>query len=238
MKKIHTIRWGGWNLPVLFSDKDLIAIDKPAGLLTVPIPKSNAISAEFILNQTNKDSDSPIKAVHRIDRYTSGIVLFSKDRWTYQKMVRHFLAHEPIRTYYCWVHGIPEQQEGELVHYLKLIKAQFKNVLSTEKEGGERARLTYKTVVSYANAALLEVKLDTGFKNQIRVQFAAIGHPIIGERQYTEQPDFLLDRPALHAKTLEIIHPRTKKPVVIESTLPKELKELDKQLFDATKNKS
>lgn len=235
MSKKKLIQWGGWSLPVLYQDKDLIAINKPAGLLTVPIPKSKAVSADFILNQTNTETDSPIKAVHRIDRYTTGVVLFSKNRWAYQKMVKHFLSHEPKRTYLCWVHGKVEPQEGELVHYLKLIKSQFKNILSTPEQGGEQARLTYSTLVSYEKATQVQVQLDTGFKNQIRVQFAEIGNPIIGERQYVEQADTLLDRPALHAKTLEIIHPRTQKPVIIQAPIPKDLSDLDAFLFHGKK---
>jgi 23S rRNA pseudouridine1911/1915/1917 synthase len=229
MARRNRITWGGWELPVLFEDKDLIAISKPSGLLTVPIHKSQAISAEFILNQATKDSDSPIKAVHRIDRYTTGVVLFSKSRWAYQKMVKHFLSHEPVRTYLCWVHGVIGPDSGELVHYLKLIKAQFKNILADEESGGERARLTYKVLHRYAKATQVEVKLDTGFKNQIRVQFSAIGHSIVGERQYVETPDGLLDR---QAYTLEIVHPRTLKPVKIKAPMPKDLEKLDKILFE------
>jgi len=235
MARRKRITWGGWDLPILFEDKDLIAISKPAGLLTVPIHKSQAISAEFILNQATKDSDSPIKALHRIDRYTTGVVLFSKSRWAYQKMVKHFLSHEPIRTYLCWVHGVVGPDTGELVHYMKLIKAQFKNILADEKSGGERARLTYKVLHRYAVATQVEVQLDTGFKNQIRVQFSAIGHPIIGERIYVEKPDELLDRQALHAFTLEIIHPRTQKPLVMKAPMATDLEKLDKRLFNLSK---
>ena len=234
MSKRKVINWGGWELPVLFEDKDLIAISKPAGLLTVPIYKSKAISAEFILNQTNKDSDSPIKAVHRIDRFTTGVVLFSKSRSAYTNMVRHFLAHEPIRTYLCWVHGVVEQDEGELIHYLKLIKSQFRNIIAPKSKGGSKARLTYKVVHRYKKATQVEVKLDTGLKNQIRVQFSEIGHRIVGERLYKEdeEVDKMLDRQALHAFRLEITHPRTKKQIIMRAPLTKDLEELDRKLFN------
>lgn len=231
MSKRKLIVWGGWELPVLFEDKDLIAISKPAGLLTVPIYKSQAISAEFILNQTNKESTTPIKAVHRIDRFTTGVVLFSKNRPSYTKMVRHFLAHEPIRTYLCWVYGVVEKDEGELINYLKLVKTQFKNVITPESKGGSKARLTYKVIHRYATATQVEIKLDTGLKNQIRVQLTAMGHPIVGERHYADKPDPLFDRQALHAFRLEVTHPRTGKQIIMRAPLTPDLEKLDKKLF-------
>ncbi|TNE74310.1 RNA pseudouridine synthase [bacterium] len=231
MKK-KKIVWGGWELPILYEDNDLLAISKPAGLLTVPIHKSKAVSAEFILNQAKHDSEGQIKAVHRIDRYTTGVVLFAKNRFAYKFMVRHFLAHEPKRVYHCWVHGVVKEEKGTLVHVFKLIDASFKNVPSTIADGGSEARLSYKVLHRYPNATHLQVELDTGLKNQIRAQFKEIGHPVIGERQYVEKPDGLLDRPALHAQRLEVTHPKTGKLISMKAEIPAELLNLDRFLLE------
>lgn len=234
MKK-KKIVWGGWELPILYEDNDLVAISKPAGLLTVPIHKSKAVSAESILNQAKPETDGQIKAVHRIDRYTTGVVLFAKNRFAYRSMVRHFLAHEPRRVYHCWVHGVVEEDSGELIHHFKLIKEKFRNVPATPEEGGSMARLTFKVLNRYPNATHLQVELDTGLKNQIRAQFKEIGHPVIGERQYVENPDTLLDRPALHAQRLEVKHPKTGKLISIKAQIPDELLNLDKFLMGVIK---
>ncbi len=234
MKK-KKIVWGGWELPILYEDSDLLAISKPAGLLTVPIHKSKAVSAEYILNEAKREDEGQIKAVHRIDRYTTGVVLFAKNRFAYRSMVRHFLAHEPVRVYHCWVHGVVKEDDGELIHHFKLIKEKFRNVPATKEEGGSMARLTYKVFNRYKNATHLQVMLDTGLKNQIRAQFNEIGHPVIGERQYVEKPDSLLDRPALHAQRLDVKHPKTGKIISMKAPIPEELLKLDKFLLELSK---
>lgn len=226
------IRWGGWDIPVLYEDQDLIAISKPVGILSVPIHKSKAISVEFILNQANKSLENPVKAIHRIDRYTSGAMLFAKNKSSHQRMIRQFLAHTPKREYLCWVRGEVKKEEGELIHYFKQIKSQFKNIVVPKSDpDATKGRLTYKVKFRYKGATQLTVFLDTGLKNQIRAQFSAIGHPLIGERQYIDKPDLSLDRPALHAFNLEVEHPKTGKPVKVKAPLTKDLIQLDADLY-------
>ncbi|MEJ2636853.1 MAG: RluA family pseudouridine synthase [Calditrichia bacterium] len=225
-------------IKIIYEDDDIIVIDKPAGLLSVPIPRSRAVNARDILVDYLKDFKQKAIIVHRIDRYTSGLMVFAKNRQAHGNLVKQFLAHTPHRIYLALVRGCPEPAEGELCHYLKQTNWGFRQVVvKNEEEGGTLSVTRYRVVEAFPDAALLEIYLVTGLKNQIRVQLNAAGHPIVGDRHYSEKEKKAtgLDRQALHAHRLGFVHPATGKYVEFKSELPADMR---KKLNEFRKQKS
>ncbi len=214
---------------VIYEDRDLLAVNKPAGLLTVPIPHSSAPNLLNKLRQDRTSRPAGVLVVHRIDRYTSGVVIFAKNKSSRQNLVHQFRSHEPLREYLALVRGIVKEKEGILAHHLKLVKRGFRNVVSFSNDpDSAEARLRYKVHEQYPEAALVGIQLITGLKNQIRVQFAEIGNPVIGDRHYEEeeQKETLIDRQALHAWRVSLKHPSRKKQFTFEAPLPADLTRL------------
>jgi 23S rRNA pseudouridine1911/1915/1917 synthase len=214
---------------ILYEDSQVIAVNKPAGILTVPIPGMKSPNLQDAIDLYLEPQKRRAQTVHRIDRYTSGVVLFAKSTRARTRLMEQFRNHEPARIYLALVRGIPVPAEGELVHYMKRIKDGFRNVIVPEGDPeGTRARLLYRVVESFKNTSLVEVALDTGLKNQIRVQFAEIGNPTVGDRHYAsdEQEEKLIDRQALHASRLEFHHPSTGAVIGLEAEMPKDFKRL------------
>jgi len=217
------------KIGIVYEDNDIIVVSKPSGMLSVPIPDMQSMNLQEILNEELETDNQKAITVHRIDRYTSGLVVFAKHSEAHKVMVRQFLAHEPIRTYLSLVRGIIPVDEGELIHYLKKVSQGFRNVIVPETDPeGTMARLTFKVLERYATTTLVQINLDTGLKNQIRVQFAAFGHPLVGDRHYVpdEVNEPLIDRQALHAWKLEFLHPRTGRRMFFEATQPTDLRRL------------
>ncbi len=216
---------------IIYQDEDLVAVSKPPGLLTVPIPKSSAPNLLDMLRRDLTSRSSAILVVHRIDRYTSGIVVFAKNKTARHELVRQFRAHEPVREYLALVRGTVAKREGILVHHLKLVKKGFRNISVSPKDpDSAQAKLRYVVHEQYPKAALVGVQLITGLKNQIRVQFAEIGNPVIGDRHYKEKEmlEPLINRQALHAWRVSLIHPSQKKQVTFEAPLPLDMNRLIK----------
>ncbi len=214
---------------ILYEDSQVIAVNKPAGILTVPISGMKSANMKDALDLYLEPQKRRAQTVHRIDRYTSGVVLFAKSTRARTRLMEQFRNHEPARIYLAIVRGIPDPPEGELVHYMKRIKDGFRNVIVPEGDPeGTRARLLYRVIERFSDVSLVEVALDTGLKNQIRVQLAEIGHPTVGDRHYAseEEEEKLINRQALHASRLEFHHPSTGAIIGLEAEIPKEFKRL------------
>ncbi len=214
---------------ILYEDSQVIAVNKPAGILTVPIPGMKSANMQEALDRYLESQKRKAQTVHRIDRYTSGVVLFAKSTRARTRLMEQFRNHQPDRIYLALVRGVPDPPEGELVHYMKRIKEGFRNVIVPEGDPeGTKARMLYRVVEPFRDTSLVEVALDTGLKNQIRVQLAEIGHPTVGDRHYAsdEQEEKLIDRQALHASRLEFHHPATGDIVGLEAEMPKDFKRL------------
>ncbi|HEX6983339.1 MAG TPA: RluA family pseudouridine synthase [Balneolaceae bacterium] len=211
---------------IIHQDKDIIVVDKPSGLLAVPIPGSNAKNLFDLVADHLGKHGVRVGTVHRIDRYTSGLMVFAKNKRAYDDLYKKFRNHEPKRTYLALVRGIIEQNEGTLEHHLKLIKKGFRNVVvDPNEEGATPARLSFKVKERFLENTLVEVQLDTGLKNQIRVQFEHIGHQLVGDQHYAaeEEREPLINRQALHAYRLEFEHPRTNRMVKYEAKIPADM---------------
>lgn len=216
---------------VLYEDDAVVALDKPAGLAAVPVKGSDAESAWSLLSEELKRRKQRAYVVHRIDRFTSGVMLFAKTEGDRDVLVQQFLNHEPAREYLAVVRGQMEENEGTLVHYFR--KDGMFQTLSTERDReAARAELHYRVEHRLRGASLVRVALVTGLQNQIRVQFSAMGHAVIGDRKYhgAEAEERRIARVALHAAYLEFIHPRTGASVAVECELPADMTSLLRQL--------
>lgn len=215
------------ELVILYEDDAMLAVNKPPGLLAVPAPGSHAPSALSLLADHFGNHRQPIFTIHRIDRFASGVLLFAKTRGDRNTLVREFLAHTPVRRYMAVVRGHLTPDEGTLVHYFR--KEGMHQKLSSAKDtSAARAELSYRVERRLRGAALVRVTLLTGLQNQIRVQLAAMGHPVVGDRKYSpnEASETRIARVALHAEYVQVVHPRTGEPVGIECAPPSDFRAL------------
>jgi 23S rRNA pseudouridine1911/1915/1917 synthase len=204
------------ELSILYEDDAVIAVNKPAGLLAVPVPGSDAPSALSLLVHALEPRRQRALVVHRIDRFASGVLLFAKTMRDRETLVRQFLAHTPVREYLAVVRGHVTPKQGTLVHYFR--KQGMHQKLSTHSDRkAARAELRYSVERSLRGASLLRISLVTGLQNQIRAQLTAHGHTVIGDRKYSlaEAGERRIARVALHAAHLEFIHPRSGEMVSI-----------------------
>jgi 23S rRNA pseudouridine1911/1915/1917 synthase len=219
------------ELFISFEDESVVAVSKPAGLPAIPIPNSEGDSAWSLLSGMLKRRKARAFVVHRIDRFTSGLMLFAKTEGDRDVMVKQFLAHIPVREYLAVVRGKLPVKEGTMVHYFRK-EGLFQRLRPDNEPGSARAELRYRVERPLRDASLVRVSIVTGLQNQIRAQFSAAGHPIIGDRKYNpeEAKAKHIDRVALHSAHLEFRHPRTKKLIVVESEPPPDFKSLVKML--------
>lgn len=219
------------EVAVLYEDDAVIVLNKPAGLLAVPIKGSDVPSALSLLIAELKPRRQRALIVHRIDRFASGILLFAKTDRDRDTLIRQFLAHTPVRKYLAVVRGRIKEESGTLVHYFRR-EGMYQQLRTARDPEAARAELRYSVERAFADATLVRVELITGLQNQIRAQFSAMGHPLIGDRKYhrKEAEEQLIDRVALHAAYLEFVHPRTGDTITIECTPPQDFQNLVRQL--------
>jgi 23S rRNA pseudouridine1911/1915/1917 synthase len=229
------------DLHLIYEDATLLVVNKPAGLLSVPLPAKpdepsllDRVTAHLRVQGLNRAF-----IVHRIDRDTSGLVVFTKSFQAQQKLKHQFERHEPERIYHAFVYGQPEPDKGmwrdELVWDQEELRQKVVSSNASSKAAEKQeAECQYRVLEKYAEAALVEVSLITGKRNQIRIQAGLRGHPLIGERQYVYQhkPAVRIEFPrqALHALRLSFRHPQDNRKVKFEATLPADLQSLQKQL--------
>jgi 23S rRNA pseudouridine1911/1915/1917 synthase len=221
------------ELDILYEDDDLIAVNKPPGLLTVPLERK--ADAESVFEQIDRHLRSHRTRrpfiVHRIDRDTSGVVLFAKHPAAQAALKQQFLRHEPERVYQAIVYGHPAPASGTWTDTLVWDqRSLIQKETHPRDPRGKEAISEYRTVERYAAASLLEIRLLTGKRNQIRIQARLRGHTLVGEQRYVFGPaemrpiDF--ERQALHAATLTIRHPATGKTLTFEAPMPGDMKDL------------
>jgi len=210
------------KLKIIFEDQYLIVVEKKEGLLTVTTDKGDETTAFSILKYYVKKSSpqNRIFVVHRIDRETSGIIVFAKTREIQLAMQEHW--HEVVtrRVYVALVEGKIEKESDTIITWLTENEKSLKIHSSSTDNGGQQAITNYRCVKSNDKYSLLEVELETGRKNQIRVHAAGIGHPIVGDKKYgsISSP---IGRMGLHARILAFIHPMTLDEVKFETPVPR-----------------
>ncbi|MCL2596792.1 MAG: RluA family pseudouridine synthase [Paludibacter sp.] len=218
------------KLRILFEDSYIIVVEKRNGLLTVSTGKSGEMTAFSILkNYVKKQSvRNQIFIVHRLDRETSGVLVFAKSREIQLTLQENWHTIVLQRKYFAVVHGVMANQEDILISYLKEHPKSLKVHSSKTNDGGQKAVTHYKLIKTNGKFSLLEINLETGRKNQIRVHLNDIEHPIVGDKKYGLQIN-PVSRLALHAAVLEFIHPATNLPVRFSSPMPKEFLQLLRQ---------
>lgn len=213
-------------MTVLYEDNHIIAVNKTCneivqGDKTGDIPLSEIVKA-YIKEKYNKPGEVFLGVTHRLDRPTSGVVLFARTSKALTRLNDMFKSHEQIRkTYWAIVQGAPKIPEARLENYLVRNEAQNKSYIA--KPGAKEAKLavlSYKTLVRGDNYTLLEINLETGRHHQIRCQLAALGCPVKGDLKYgakRSNPDGGI---CLHARRIEFIHPVSKQEICITAPVP------------------
>ena len=222
------------KLRIVYEDDALIIVEKKNGLLTVPYnPKSSEMTAYSILKEYVKKQSkrNTVHVVHRLDRETSGVLVFAKSPELQEYMRTYWRQLVTKRTYVALVEGQFEQKEGTITTWLTEDPHTGMVYSSPKDDGGQKSVTHYKVIKSTIlgeddqalPVSLIELNLETGRTNQIRVHMATIGHPVVGDRKYGNGNESSpIDRLCLHARVLEFIHPMTEKKVRFEAPMPKE----------------
>lgn len=221
------------GLKIVFEDDEIIVVDKESGLLSMATDKERKKTAYEILKNYVKERDelNKIFIVHRLDRDTSGVMIFAKTAGMQQKLQSNWSAVVRERTYVAVVEGRVAKDEDTISSYLKENSVFVSYSSDTPVEGGKLAVSNYKVVKRSPAYSMVEVKLDTGRKNQIRVHMKELGHPIIGDVKYGAKKN-PIKRLGLHAMNIIFKHPTTGKMLEFVSPVPPRFNEM----FKATKN--
>ncbi len=188
---------------IVYEDDYIFIINKPSGILVVPTPKGETNTLTDLLNQELDRRGAQVQAYpcHRIDRETSGLIIYAKSKPVEQAMMEQFKKHLVKKTYIAFVHGVVRKNSDTLKG----------NVYNQKRRKTELMITKYRVIERRKDFTIVEVKPFTGRTNQIRIHFKELGHPLVGESVYAFRKDFKLKfkRTALHAKALEFIHPVT-----------------------------
>jgi 23S rRNA pseudouridine1911/1915/1917 synthase len=210
------------GLQILHEDDDIIVVLKEAGLLSIASDKDpNELTAyrQLMEHVRSENSRSRIFIVHRLDRDTSGVMMFAKSEEVQQKLQHTWQDSVRERTYVALVEGKVKKPEGTISTWLKESKT-MKMYSSPYPNDGQHAVTHYRTIQGNASYTLLEVELETGRKNQIRAHMEEIGHPVVGDKKYGARSS-PIGRMGLHAQVLSFIHPRTEQPMRFQADVPK-----------------
>jgi 23S rRNA pseudouridine1911/1915/1917 synthase len=212
------------KLKVVYEDDHLIVVEKKEGLLTVPVfagsQETTALSIlrAYVRRQNRRNN---VFVVHRLDRETSGLLVFAKTPELQEYMRTWWRDIVTERTYVAVAEGLFAEKEGTIKSWFTEDKRNAMVYSSPVDDGGDLAVTHYKVLKSNDSCSLLELHLETGRTNQIRVHLASKGHPVLGDRKYGHGNDFSpADRLCLHACVLEFIHPVTEQKVRFESRIP------------------
>lgn len=210
------------KLKIIFEDEHLLVINKESGLLSIATEKEKVMTAYSILSRYVKSSgpNNKIFVVHRLDREASGLMLFSKSQQVQESLQHAWQEAVQERSYAVLVEGCPEQEEGRIESWLKENKNLVMYSSRTPGEG-QQAISHYRVLKKSGNYSILEVTLETGRKNQIRVHMHDLGHPIAGDKKYGARSN-PLHRLGLHARVLHFYHPVTGEEKRFETPVPAE----------------
>ena len=208
------------RLKIVYEDDDIIVVNKGYGLLSMGNDKVKDGTAYSILRDYVKwgDPRNKIFIVHRLDRDTSGLMVFAKNVEAKEALQHNWNNMVLERKYLAVVEGTPEPPQGTVKSYLTE-NSQFEVYSTNDPAQGKLAVTRYSTLKSRGKYALLEVELDTGRKNQIRVHMKDLGHPIAGDRKYGADSS-PIHRLALHARTLRFVHPISRKEMSFTTPIP------------------
>ena len=208
------------GLTILHEDQDIIVVDKINGLLTMGTEREKEKTAYFLLTdyvrKGNPRSRNRIFIVHRLDRDTSGVLVFAKSEQAKQFLQNNWKDFS--KTYFAVVHGQMKEKEGIITSYL-VENSAFRMYSVNNPEKGKFSKTGYRVLKENANFSLLEIDLFTGTKNQIRVHLAENGNPVAGDKIYGIAEKGV-KRLALHSASLTLLHPYSKKNMIFQTPVP------------------
>lgn len=197
----------------MYEDDWLLVLDKPPGLLTIPTPQNEKRTLTSILNDDAKEKDLPYRLhpCHRLDRETSGLIIYAKGKSVQEKMMQLFRQRGLRKTYRAFIRGNPDHPRGRIAYPIE----------------GKSAVTEYRVIERRKDFSVVEAIPLTGRTNQIRIHFKRIGHPVLGETKFAFRRDFIVKakRLCLHARRVEFVHPVTGKHIVIENEIEKDLQD-------------
>lgn len=219
------------ELHILYEDECFLIVDKPANLPTHPSAYhydntlSNIVRNYYIKNNI----DTLIRPINRLDKDTSGIVIFAKNQYVQEQLIDQMKHNIFKKEYFCIVNGHIKKEKG--IIDLPIAREKDSIIKRCIRDDGDKAITKYsiirKTNINDTHISLIKVNLLTGRTHQIRVHFSYIGHPLIGDSLYGTESN-LINRQALHCRQLSFIHPITKKDITITSLIPKDIQKIIK----------
>jgi 23S rRNA pseudouridine1911/1915/1917 synthase len=221
------------DLDIAYEDDVLVVVNKPAGVLTVPLERKRdapSVFDQIVMYLKPAGRRRPF-VVHRIDQDSSGLVVFAKDPISQGRLKAQFKRREPERVYLAVVYGKPDPPSGTWRDRLVWdTTALIQKETHPRDPQGTDAICEYTTLETFRDASLIEIRLETGRRNQIRIQARLRGHTLVGEQRYTYGPDSLrtiaFGRHALHARRLAFRHPVDERAMEFEAPLPTDLEDL------------
>lgn len=202
---------------ILYEDDSLLVVNKPPGILVIPAKEEKRLSLYELLNKKLSQENKPYRVhpCHRIDRDASGIVIFAKGKQNQSIIMKQFQNQQVKKKYIAFVKGLLSKKRDTLIDYIKAIK----------KRIPKKSILHYRVLEEKKSWSVIEVEPMTGRMHQIRMQFAKIGHPLLGERLYAFGRDFDVKfrRLALHAQRISLFHPQTKSIISFAAPLPADM---------------
>lgn len=199
---------------IIYQDQYIAVVNKPSGLLTIPSPKNEKHTLTSVLNQMLKKEPSQpnLYPCHRLDRETSGLIIYAFGKSIQQKMMEEFRQKKVKKKYIAFIQGIPKKGEGVINFKIENSPALTKYKILEKRPSG---------------FSIIEVEPETGKTNQIRLHFKMLGYPIIGERRFAFAKDFSLKfrRLALHAKEISFLHPVSGKSMHFCQEIPLDMKD-------------
>jgi tRNA pseudouridine32 synthase/23S rRNA pseudouridine746 synthase len=201
---------------VIYSDASLLIINKPAGMPV--LPDGWDPDAPYLVQQL-KAEFAELRVVHRLDKVTSGVMVFARTAEAHRSLNLQFERHEIQKKYHGLCYGIPKWEEHTARHPLRInVGHSHRTVVDHAK--GKPSETHFRVLEKHGQYALLEVEPATGRTHQVRVHAYALGHPLLGDILYSAPPTEFIDRPALHALSLMLAHPATGQVMTFEAPYP------------------
>ena len=215
------------NLPIIFENDDIIVINKPYGLLSVASDKEKSSTAYRMVMDylQEKDRKARIYVVHRLDKETSGVLMFAKNEKVKETLQEKWNDIVLKRGYYAVVEGVMAKKEDHIVNYLNMNSLNLMYISSKFDKKAQKCVTNYKVIKENKKYSLLDVNIETGRKNQIRVTLGSLNHYVLGDDKYGN-PENPLNRLCLHAYNLTFINPLDNKKYDFTAPMPKEFSNL------------
>jgi RluA family pseudouridine synthase len=203
---------------ILFEDQHLLVVDKPAGLPVLPDGWEQ--EAPYLVKML-EDKYGKLFIIHRLDKVTSGVMVFARDAETHRALNIQFEKHETQKVYHAIVEGNPRWEE-KVTKFPLRVNAGHKHRTVVDDRNGKPSETRFRVLKQYRSSAWVEASPRTGRTHQIRVHASALGHPLVGDTLYGAKESNLIARPALHAYSLTFTHPASNKRLMLQAKYPQD----------------